>query len=138
MTNKKKKAFLVKDLMIKNNKFPVIKETTLLKDTLEEMSYFKIGIACIVRNNKLIGVFTDGDLRRKILKEQKPFSAFFNDDIKIHLISKPFFIKGNIKIDKALQIMGKKKIWDLPVVDNKMNLIGLLHLHPALKLILSK
>ena len=89
-------------------------------------------------HNKFIGVFTDGDLRRKILKEQKPFSAFFNDDIKIHLISKPFFIKGNIKIDKALQIMEKKKIWDLPVVDNKMNLIGLLHLHPALKTILSK
>jgi DeoR family transcriptional regulator, catabolite repression regulator len=138
MTNKKKKIFLVKDLMIKIDKFPVVKEMTLLKDTLEEMSNFKIGIACIVKNNKFIGVFTDGDLRRKILKEQKPFSAFFNDDIKIHLISKPFFIKGNIKIDKALQIMEKKKIWDLPVVDNKMNLIGLLHLHPALKTILSK
>lgn len=134
----KKKAFLVKDLMISNNKFPVIKETTLLKDTLEEMSYFKIGVACIVRNSKLIGVFTDGDLRRKILKEQKPFSALFNDDIKVHLISKPFYIKGNTKIDKALKIMEKKKIWDLPVVDNKMKLIGLLHLHPALKLILSK
>ena len=61
MTNKKKKIFLVKDLMIKIDKFPVVKEMTLLKDTLEEMSNFKIGIACIVKNNKFIGVFTDGD-----------------------------------------------------------------------------
>mgnify|MGYP003330082119 CR=1 FL=1 len=47
------------------------------------MCDFGLGIACIVNSQKeLKGVFTDGDIRRLILKVQKPIAALFVDDVK--------------------------------------------------------
>ena len=46
------------------------------------MDEYKLGIICIIDDNfKLLGVITDGDLRRAILKSQKPFSAILVDDV---------------------------------------------------------
>ena len=49
------------------------------------MSQFNLGILCIVdEENRLKGIITDGDLRRMLLNIQKPFSAFFIDDVIKH------------------------------------------------------
>ena len=133
----KKKTF-VRDVMLNKSKFAIVNEQTIVFDTLKKMSFFKIGIACVEKNNKLYGVFTDGDLRRKILKKQMPFAAYLNEDIKDYVNKKPTSIKKNTLLEKAIELMERKKIWDLPVVDNKNNLAGLLHLHPAIKHLLKK
>ena len=66
----------VKNFILDQSKSAVVDETTILKETLEKMIHFKIGIACVVNKKKnLIGVITDGDLRRKLIKNQKPWSA---------------------------------------------------------------
>jgi len=123
--------------MMTSGQFAVIKETTLLKEALEAMGEYSLGIVCIVDNeNKLCGILTDGDIRRKLLKVQKPFSAFFVDDASIHSINKPVCCKANDSLYRAISIMGEKKIWDLPVIDNDQKLLGLLHLHPAVKALL--
>ena len=130
---------LVSDVMMTPGQFAVINETTLLKEALEDMGEFSLGIVCIVDNeNKLCGILTDGDIRRKLLKVQKPFSAFFVDDASIHSIDKPVCCKANDSLYTVVSIMGEKKIWDLPVIDNDKNLLGLLHLHPAVKALLEK
>ena len=130
---------LVSDVMMTPGQFPVINKTTLLKEALEDMSKYSLGIVCIVDNeNKLCGILTDGDIRRKLLKVQKPFSAFFVDDASIHSIGKPVCCKANDLLFKAVTIMGEKKIWDLPVIDNDRKLLGLLHLHPAVKKLLER
>ena len=130
---------LVSDVMMTPGQFAVIKQTTLLKEALEDMGKYSLGIVCIVDNeNKLCGILTDGDIRRKLLKVQKPFSAFFVDDASIHSIGNPVCCKANDSLNTVVSIMGEKKVWDLPVIDKDQKLLGLLHLHPAVKVLLEK
>jgi arabinose-5-phosphate isomerase len=101
------------------------------------MGRFRLGIACVVDNNaKLLGILTDGDIRRKLLKVQKPFSAFFIDDALVHAIRTPVTILPTDTLMRAVELMGKKQIWDLPVVNEDGKLVGLLHLHPVIQALL--
>ncbi len=127
----------IKDVMLSLDKFPVIRESVILKEALDEMSDKKIGIACVVNNDfKLLGIITDGDIRRKILSIQKPLSSFFIDDCIEHAILSPKTIDLDDTLELAVDLMGEKKVWDLPVIENGI-LKGLLHLHPLVKLLLS-
>eukprot|EP01137_Pigoraptor_chileana_P029807 Opistho-2@15516 len=86
----KNNSMLVNEVMLPLIKFPVIAETVIMKEALEEMNRLRLGIACIVdSNHKLLGILTDGDIRRKLLKVQKPLSAFFVDDALDHAIVSP-------------------------------------------------
>jgi arabinose-5-phosphate isomerase len=125
----------VKDVMIPVGKFPIIEKTTILKEALTEMGEANLGLVCIVNNNKeLIGLITDGDLRRKLLEVQKPFSSFFIDDAMVHAKKNPITCSPDDELKKIVNLMGDKQIWDLPVVvDKNKKLVGLLHLHPAVK-----
>ena len=128
---------LVKDVMLNCDSFPVVDDNELLKETIIEMCNYKLGVACIVNpKNQLKGVFTDGDIRRLILKVQKPIAALFVDDVKIYCTKIYASITPDTSLKSAILLMEELNIWDLPVVDNEKNLKGLLHLHPALKKIL--
>jgi CBS domain-containing protein len=137
MSTPKNKAMLVSEVMIAYGRVPVVEENTILKEVLEEMSRARLGIVCIVNHNqKLLGILTDGDIRRKLLKVQKPFSAFLVDDALDYSIRTPTTIKPDDTLVHAVDLMGQKQIWDLPVVDDDDVLVGLLHLHPAVKSLL--
>ena len=134
-----KKKINIKELIIKKKNIPVLKPTNLLKEALEEMSKFKFGVCfCVKENNELVGILTDGDIRRKILNVQKPFSALLNDDLDLHINKKSIKVKINSSLSVALNLMKKKLIWDLPVVDQKNKLIGMLHLHPVVEYLFKK
>ena len=121
------------DIMLKLGDFPVVPYNMILKETLEEMNKFNLGVACLVnKKNNLKGIITDGDIRRKLLKDQKPFSAFFVDDSIKHAVKKPKSSSPNKNIKETLKMMNKNEIWDLPIVKNK-KLVGLVHLHPAMR-----
>jgi len=128
---------LVSEVMMSLDKTPVIGKTVILKEALEEMGRLRLGIACIVDStNKLLGILTDGDFRRKLLKVQKPFSAFLVDDALKHAILSPITAQPDDKLANAVKVMGQKQIWDLPVIDYEGTLKGLLHLHPAVQVLL--
>lgn len=132
-----KKKIIVKDLIIKKKDIPVLRENSLLKEALESMSKYKYGICfCVNKKDKLLGILTDGDVRRKILNVQKPFSALLSDDLVLHINKKPSKILSKNSLSTALKLMKKKLIWDLPVVDKNNILIGMLHLHPIVKLLI--
>ena len=102
-----------------------------------EMCNYGLGVACIVNSkNQLEGVFTDGDIRRLILKVQKPIAALFVDDVKDYCTKIYSSINPDTSLKSAILLMEELNIWDLPVVDDQNNLKGLLHLHPALKKLL--
>ena len=123
----------IKDVMLSLNEFPVVTKDVIFKEVLEEMGNKKLGIACVVDDNyKLLGILTDGDIRRKILSIQKPLSSIFIDDCLDHAILSPKTISIDDPIIVAVNLMGENKIWDLPVVENGI-LKGLLHLHPLVK-----
>ena len=90
-----------KDIMLKLGDFPVVPYNMILKETLEEMNKFNLGVACLVnKKNNLKGIITDGDIRRKLLKDQKPFSAFFVDDSIKHAVK-------NLKAQVLTKILKK-------------------------------
>jgi len=138
MSTRKRDEILVRDIMLSLTRFPVVGESVFLKEALEEMGRFRLGIACIVGDDeKLQGILTDGDIRRMLLKVQKPFSAFFVDDVLDHAVLEPLTVSCSDTLRHAVKLMGDKQVWDLPVVDADGRLNGLLHLHPALDVLLS-
>ena len=137
MYTQKIKKILVGDVMLGLDSIPVISEPTIFKVALQEMGNKRLGIACVVNDqDNLSGIITDGDVRRKLLKVQKPFSAMLVDDAIEHAIRSPITTSPNDSLLHAITIMENKQVWDLPVVDDDGLLIGLLHLHPAIKMIL--
>jgi len=137
MSIPKNDAMLVNEVMMSLDQVPVIDKKVILKEALEKMGRSRLGIACIVDESfKLLGILTDGDIRRNLLKIQKPFSAFFVDDAIVHAIISPTTVKPNVSLKDAVVLMGEMQIWDLPVVDDQGHLVGLLHLHPAIQALL--
>ena len=129
----------VEEVMLPLGQFPVVEKKTILKEALTEMGKANLGLVCIVNNNKdLLGLITDGDLRRKLLKVQKPFSALFVDDALLHAKLDPVICKVGDDLKEVVHIMGEKQIWDLPVLNENQQLIGLLHMHQAVKLLLNR
>lgn len=131
------KDVLVSEVMLSLELCPTIGERVILKEALERMGESGLGITCIIgETQQLLGIITDGDIRRKLLKVQKPFSAFFIDDALDHAIRTPTTVKQDVLLRDAVLLMEQKKVWDLPVIDGKNRLVGLLHLHPAIQSLL--
>ena len=129
----------VEEVMLPLGQFPVVEKKTILKEALTEMGEANLGLVCIVNENKdLLGLITDGDLRRKLLKVQKPFSAFFVDDALIHSKQNPITCHLGDDLKEVVHVMGEKQIWDLPVLNENQHLVGLLHMHQAVKLLLDR
>ncbi len=129
----------INEVMLSLDKFPVIREELFFKEAIDVMNEKKIGIACIIdKDHHLKGILTDGDIRRKLLKIQKPLSALFVDDCIEHAIITPTVTSPEATLNEAVDIMGKKQIWDLPVVDSLGKLVGLLHLHPVVQALLNE
>ena len=134
MSIKNNKSIKVKDVMLPISEIPVVYSDAILKDALEKMSAYKIGIVCVVdQKNKFVGLITDGDIRRMLLTVQKPLSALFMEDVLDHISASPTDVDPELSIDNATKLIGKKLVWDLPVVSKNMSLLGLFHLHKALE-----
>ncbi len=134
-----KNKMLVCDVMLSKDRVPVVQEEEILKEALEEMGRTRLGLVCIIdANHKLLGILTEGDIRRKLLKVQKPFSAFLVDDALEHSIRTPTTIRPDDTLEHVVDVMGQRQIWDLPVVNDGGVLLGLLHLHPAVQTLLGR
>lgn len=129
--------FTVQDVMLKPGHFPVASPSTLLKESLELMGEFGLGIVCLVDDQDILkGIITDGDIRRQLLVRQKPFAAFFSDDSIDQATTSFVSVESSQSLKDAVDLMEVNHIWDLPVVENS-KLLGLLHLHPAVKALLA-
>jgi len=124
--------------MLDLNNFPIVSTSDFLKDSIELMDKYRLGIICIVDHaNVLQGIMTDGDLRRNLSSVQKPLASYFLDYVGKYCKQNFATINENDTLIKALEVMEEKEIWDLPVVNDKYELKGLLHLHKAIKKILN-
>lgn len=127
----------VGEVMLPPDRIPVVDERRIFKEVLEEMTRCRLGIASIVDSDgKLLGIFTDGDIRRMLLRDQKPFPALFADDAMKHAVRNPATVSPETPLAEAVELMEERGIFDLPVVTNAGKLAGLLHLHPAIKALL--
>lgn len=120
----------VEDIMHTGEELPAVLETTLLSEALFIMTQMGLGSTAIVdKNNLVLGIFTDGDLRRTL-----------DNDIDFHTVKIGQVMTRDCKtINKdclaaeALAIMDSYRINALPVVDGKRKLIGLLNMHDLLR-----
>ena len=134
--NNHNRDLTVADVMLPMEKTPKTSRRTLLREALELMDTHRLGIVCISDSDgALQGIITDGDIRRMLSNVQKPLAALMSDDVIVHAIKSPTTVTASTSLQDSIDIMGKKQIWDLPVVDQG-KLRGLLHLHQAISRIL--
>jgi arabinose-5-phosphate isomerase len=120
----------VSEKMLGLGKFPVLTAKDTLKKALDEMTNHRLGIACFTNEkNELIGILTDGDLRRLLLTRQNPLPALLITPAIEFGHSTPTSIHGNQSLVEAASLMHDKQIWDLPVIDADKKLVGLIHRH---------
>ena len=114
-----------------------LRPNSTLKDAIEVINNGCAQVACVLDdNNQLIGLVTDGDIRRKLLKSQKPLSALFVDDALVHSIQTPIVVHPTDLLFDAVTLMDKNQVWDLPVVNDQNKLLGILHSHRAVAVLL--
>ena len=120
---------LVKEKMLGLSSFPVLTLKDSLKKTLDQMTAFRLGIACFVDDEGvLIGILTDGDLRRLLLNKQDPLPSLLVSPGISFGNTKSTTVKPETPCAEALAIMKRLRVWDLPVVDNNLKLLGIYHL----------
>ena len=118
----------VKELMRKGKEIPKVSPNTSVKDVIYEISSKKLGATLVIdEKGKLMGIITDGDLRRA-------FERGFGLESKAWEImtEKPKVIDGNLFAEEALKIMEKNKITVLPIVNKNGEVEGIIHLHDIL------
>jgi CBS domain-containing protein len=118
------------DVMRQLSSIAVLHEKASLKKALDMMNEKQIGTACFVNESgKLIGVLTDGDLRRVILHKQSPLPALLVTSALSFGSITPITVQTTTNIETVREIMDTKCIWDIPVVNSENLLIGLVHRH---------
>ncbi len=117
----------IKDLMFVGSDLPLVNPEDSFTDIILIITKKSLGCAAVVDNNqKLLGIITDGDLRRNIDKDLTILKAI---DIMTTL---PKSVNQNILASEALFIMNNKSITTLPVTeDNKI--IGIIHIHDLIR-----
>ncbi|MBI0027552.1 arabinose-5-phosphate isomerase GutQ [Gilliamella sp. B14448G11] len=115
----------VKDVMRQGDLIPKVPHTATVFDAMLELSRTGVGLVAICQdNNKIIGVFTDGDLRRLLLK-----NGTLQDSISAVMTSPGFQIPENWKAVEALKSFNDHNITAAPVVNSAGELVGALNIH---------
>ncbi|MGK2859488.1 MAG: KpsF/GutQ family sugar-phosphate isomerase [Thermoanaerobaculia bacterium] len=121
------KRFLrVRDLMHTGDAIPRVSGTTPMRDAIYEMSKKGFGITTVVDDSgALLGVISDGDLRRLIERDERILQKTGGECCKPN----PFLIESTELASAALQVMEQRKITSLFVLDEERRVEGILHLH---------
>ena len=118
----------VNDLMHPVEKVACCEEGTTLRDLVIAMTEYPLGAACIIRDGRLLGLITDGDLRRA-LREQEDILSLKASAL---MSTGPIVVEPGVSVGAALRIMEERpsQIAVLPVVaPDDGSLLGLLRLH---------
>jgi arabinose-5-phosphate isomerase len=121
-----KRLAKVESLMHTGEAVPRVTPQTRMPDVIYEMSRKKLGVTAVVDGEKLVGVISDGDLRRLLEKRGKVVLDLTASEC---MTTKPRTIGANEFAATALALMEEKKITSLVVVDGENMLLGILHLH---------
>ncbi len=122
--------YRVKDIMHVDYALPIAHIEDTVKDTINVITQKKFGCAAILNDDqKLVGVFTDGELRRNV-----HIPNLLDKKISEVMTLNPITINHDRLVLEALDIMNKKLITILFVVDDHNYLKGILHMHDCLKI----
>lgn len=112
----------VKDYMTTEN-LPIVNRESKVSDTLMQISRTKMGIAVVIEEEEIIGVVTDGDIRRTMQRDQE---HFFHLTVKDLMNTSPKLIKEDAKLSQAEKVMREHNIKSLIVVNESNRLVGVI------------
>lgn len=119
----------VADIMKRAERIPRVKPATSLLDALSEISAKGLGMTTVVdEDDRLLGIFTDGDLRRALDRGEDVRNMTMGDAMSRH----PTTVRSNTLAVEALTIMENRKITSLVVANELNQPVGVLHMHDLL------
>lgn len=121
----RKLTMTVDEIMTTGEALPIVAPTTAFSDVLIEMSRKRLGAALVVQDGKLIGIITDGDIRRALERQADPRRL----DAGSMMTSAPMTAPPSMKAAAALILIEERKRAHLPIVDDDHSLLGIVHLH---------
>jgi arabinose-5-phosphate isomerase len=123
-----KKLLLRVSDMLDTTKKPIVAANSMIKNVIIEISEKRLGVTAVIENEKVIGIITDGDIRRMLNKTEN-ISGLTAQEI---MTKNPKTIKSTDMVSDALNILEYFSITQLVVVDNG-EYKGVIHLHDILK-----
>jgi len=123
-----KKLYLRVSDLIGKHEMPQVAPTTPINDVIIEISKKRLGTTAVIENNKIVGIITDGDLRR-MLSNSPDIGKLVAKDI---MSKKPKTIQVDAMAIEAMETMENNKISQILVEDNSVY-VGVVHLHDLLK-----
>ncbi|HDZ5090814.1 TPA: KpsF/GutQ family sugar-phosphate isomerase [Campylobacter jejuni] len=114
----------VKDLMVANN-LPIVHPDTEFNDLVDVMTSGRLGLCVVLENEKLVGVITDGDLRRALKTNDKPRFDFKAKEI---MSINPKVVDADAMASEAEEIMLKHKIKEI-IVEKEERVVGIIQLY---------
>jgi arabinose-5-phosphate isomerase len=105
---------------------PIVSSATRMHDVMHEMSHKKLGMTCVVDDRQcLVGIVTDGDLRRLMMKG----SDFLQQTAGDVMTRQPVTVRRDTLAAEALHVLEQRKITSVVVVDEAQQVQGVVHLH---------
>lgn len=123
-----KQLYLKVEDLYRNNEKPAVDKHANIREVIIEISSKRLGATAVLDNHQLLGIITDGDLRRMLQNEQKSENIFAADIMSTN----PKKVEKDILAIDALQLMRDNNITQLIVMEGD-NYIGMVHLHDILK-----
>ena len=121
-----KRLARVESLMHSGDALPRVAPSTRMPDVIYEMSRKKLGVTAVVEGDRLVGIISDGDLRRLLEKRGKDVMDLTAGEA---MTRSPKTIAADQFAASAIAVMEEKKITSLMVVDAEDRLLGIVHLH---------
>ena len=110
------------------NSSPKVEINSSIKDAINEISSKMYGATAVLDKNIVVGIITDGDIRRVLNQNKNPM----NLKVSEIMVKNPKFVSGDMLGSEALNLMNKSKITQLLVIDDG-NYKGMIHMHELLK-----
>ena len=121
-----RKLVAVEQLMHTGDGIPAVQADAEMGEAVGEMSAKRLGMTCVTdARGRLLGVLTDGDLRRRLLRVERPLLGTAGEA----MTRNPVTIPVGALAGEALRVMEEKKITSLPVVDEAGSVAGVIQIH---------
>ena len=124
-----KRLYLRVSDLIKNNQLPKVSEDDSIVKVIIEITEKRLGVTAVVKENKIVGIITDGDIRRMLSKTTE-INNFIAKDI---MGKKPKTIHKEAMAIEALNTLENNNITQILAVDDANNYAGVVHLHDLIK-----
>jgi len=120
----------VEQLMHDGDQRPMVSPATPMPDVMTEMSRKRFGMTCVVEGDRLVGIITDGDLRRHMIAAQQSGGRSILEQTAAEVMTRtPVTVTRGMLAVEALHLMEQRKITSIVVVGSSQDVEGVVHLH---------